>query len=372
MFTTPKQTPAEQYVLATVLTLIATVFVVLRFMARRVRRNRIELDDWLIVFALVFTYVTAVFMIVGTAKGNQGQHMDFDTHGQPILNERYIWFLKMLYAGQLSQMLAIGPTKISMLLLYRRIFRGKIFDYVTYTLIILVSVWTVAFFFANMFECVPISESWKNAPGLGGNPHCIDAIPMYLSQVYSDVILDAMILVVPIPLIWKLRLPTKQKIAVSSIFLIGILSIAASCAKMIVFNFVGHQLEGQPDVSYFLTPIVYWPLIEANLQIMAACMAMLRPLFIQMAQSQWYQSLRRSLGSRDSGYTKSYDDQRTPINDNSDLSNGYEGRLNPGLENNTREANVEHLPLGKLNPARLSDGILVEREFAMTSDKLEM
>lgn len=26
-------------------------------------------------------------------------------------------------------------------------------------------------------------------------------------------------------------------------------SIAASCAKMIIFNFVGHQLEGQPDVS---------------------------------------------------------------------------------------------------------------------------
>lgn len=106
----------------------------------------------------------------------------------------------MLYAGQLSQMLAIGPTKISMLLLYRRIFRGRAFDIITWTLIALVVGWTVAFFFSNMLECIPIHEAWRNAPGLGTNPHCVDAVPMYLAQVYSDVVIDALILVVPIPL----------------------------------------------------------------------------------------------------------------------------------------------------------------------------
>jgi len=61
-------------------------------------------------------------------------------------------------------------------------------------------VWTVAFLFANMFECVPISESWKNAPGLGTNPHCIHAVSMYMAQVYTDVIMDVLILIVPMPL----------------------------------------------------------------------------------------------------------------------------------------------------------------------------
>lgn len=106
----------------------------------------------------------------------------------------------MLYAGQLSQMLAIGPTKISMLLLYRRIFRGSAFNIVTMILIALAVGWTVAFFFSNMLECVPIHEAWRNAPGLGGNPHCVDAVPMYLTQVYSDVVIDVLIFVVPIPL----------------------------------------------------------------------------------------------------------------------------------------------------------------------------
>lgn len=139
-------------------------------------------------------------MIIGTALGNQGQHMDFTPEGAPIINERYRWFLKMLYAGQLSQTLALGPTKISVLLFYRRIFRGQIFTVVNWTLIGICTSWTVAFFFANTLECIPITDAFENAPGLGGNPNCIDALPMYLSQVYSDVAIDALVLIVPIPL----------------------------------------------------------------------------------------------------------------------------------------------------------------------------
>jgi hypothetical protein len=58
----------------------------------------------------------------------------------------------------------------------------------------------IAFSFANLLECIPIREAFVNDPGMGGNPHCIDAIPMYLSQVYSDVVLDVLILIIPIPL----------------------------------------------------------------------------------------------------------------------------------------------------------------------------
>ncbi|PHH90572.1 hypothetical protein CDD83_3259 [Cordyceps sp. RAO-2017] len=249
MFQYPEQTPAQQYALAVFLPLLATVFVVLRFYARRLQRSELLWDDWLVVFSLFFTYLTSLFMILGTALGNQGQHMDFGPDGRFLINDRYVWFLKMLYAGQLSQALAIGPTKIAVLLLYRRIFRGRAFSIITWLLIAVAAGWTVAFFFANMLECVPVEEAFKNAPGLGGNPRCINAVPMYLSQVYSDVIIDALILAVPIPLVLKLRLPTRQKFAVCGIFLLGIITIASSCAKMIIFNFVGHELAEEPDVS---------------------------------------------------------------------------------------------------------------------------
>lgn len=105
----------------------------------------------------------------------------------------------MLWAGQLSQVFSVGPVKISVILLYRRIFRGPVLNVVTWILIGLVASWVVAFFFANLLECVPIEDSFKAAPGQGGDPNCIDAIPMYFAQVYSDVALDILILLVPIP-----------------------------------------------------------------------------------------------------------------------------------------------------------------------------
>lgn len=53
MFTTPYQTPGEQYALAIVLPVLATVFTGLRFLARHLRKNSLLWDDWLIVVALV-------------------------------------------------------------------------------------------------------------------------------------------------------------------------------------------------------------------------------------------------------------------------------------------------------------------------------
>ena len=47
------ETPGKMYALATVLTLLATIAVLLRFCARKIKNARIEWDDYLIVFALV-------------------------------------------------------------------------------------------------------------------------------------------------------------------------------------------------------------------------------------------------------------------------------------------------------------------------------
>ncbi|PQE29897.1 integral membrane protein [Rutstroemia sp. NJR-2017a WRK4] len=239
----PKETPGEQYALAISLSVIATIFVGLRFYTRRVTKNALMWDDWLVLISLIGTYLTGIFIILGTALGNQGQHMKFTPEGFPITTPEYTWFLKMLYAGQLSQIVAVGPTKIAVLLFYRRIFVGRVFEIVTWTLIFLVTAWSVGYFFANMLECIPISQSWASAPGQG-NPHCIDALPMYFSQVYSDVGLDCLIIIVPIPLVWSLQLPFKQKLAVTGIFLLGIITIAASCAKAVIFNLVGHANPG--------------------------------------------------------------------------------------------------------------------------------
>ena len=48
--------------------------------------------------------------------------------------------------------------------------------------------WTIAFFLANLLQCLPISINWT---GLGGTLEaCIDTEQMYLAQAWSDVFTD--------------------------------------------------------------------------------------------------------------------------------------------------------------------------------------
>lgn len=66
-----------------------------------------------------------------------------------------------------------------------------------WTMITIIVIWTIAFFFANMLQCYPISENWTGLGGSAGT--CIDENMMYVGQAFSDAITDLIILAMPIP-----------------------------------------------------------------------------------------------------------------------------------------------------------------------------
>ena len=66
----------------------------------------------------------------------------------------------------------------------------------------LIAIWTIAFFLANLLQCLPISENWVSLSPAPGT--CIDALMMYQAEAWSDVFTDVMILSMPLP--WVCRL----------------------------------------------------------------------------------------------------------------------------------------------------------------------
>jgi hypothetical protein len=107
----------------------------------------------------------------------------------------------MNYGIDLAQLLALGPTKLSVLFLYRRIFRdssGRIFNVVSLSLAALVAMWTIAFFLTNTFQYTPISSMW--AVPSQAHPTFSQSTQMYLAQSYADVALDVVIITIPIPI----------------------------------------------------------------------------------------------------------------------------------------------------------------------------
>ncbi|KAK0515805.1 hypothetical protein JMJ35_001839 [Cladonia borealis] len=285
------ETPGKMYALAVVLTLLAIAAVLLRLYARRITKQRLEWDDYMVFPALLFTIGTAGCMFVGAAIGDLGRHTEIGPDGLPVLTHHTEVFLIIDFASQLTQTLTFGFTKIAVLLFYNRIFGGGNFGLLLYAMIGLMIGWTIAFFFANLFQCMPISENWT---GYGGTVEtCIKTVDMYLGQAYSDVISDALILSLPIPKIWTLQLPIRRKLAVNGIFFLGTLVVGAGIAKVVVFRQIAVEtLSNDLDLSYMLSPTLYWPMIESSLGIVGACLPLMRPILQKISPHDVFRSLR--------------------------------------------------------------------------------
>ncbi len=114
--------------------------------------------------------------------------------------------------------IGLGFTKSSILVFYMNIFSTKAFRIAAQIMLAIVVAWTVAFFFSNLFTCYPITplveEFYHN--------HCQKwSVSMWYASCFSDIIVDFMILCFPIPVVLRLHLPLKQRLAVLGMFLLG-------------------------------------------------------------------------------------------------------------------------------------------------------
>ena len=115
------------------------------------------------------------------------------------LGEAYIYG-QMKFAFNLLQVIILGTIKLSAICFYRRIFRGKTFDYYSLGMIVIVIVWSIAFFFSVLFECRTHFEYlWSTLLELV--THCSDEEKFFNAYAISDVVIDGLILVMPIPMV---------------------------------------------------------------------------------------------------------------------------------------------------------------------------
>lgn len=115
-----------------------------------------------------------------------------------------------------------GISKISLLLFYHRIFSITVMKRIAETGIIICISWTLAFTFITIFQCHPVQYYWEETT-FQAAPRCISPITLIEAQVVTDLVIDFLILVLPIPIIWNLKLPIKQRLSIVGIFLLGLL-----------------------------------------------------------------------------------------------------------------------------------------------------
>lgn len=140
-----------------------------------------------------------------------------------------------MFAGQFLYLFTIGLVKVSIVLFYKRIFVTNGFKKVAWGLLVLIGMWLTAFFLTTLFQSWPISRNWT---GVGEN--IMDAKVMYVALAASDLALDIIILVTPLPVIKNLGIALEKKLAIATLFGLGFLCIIASAIRLYYTNRLGY------------------------------------------------------------------------------------------------------------------------------------
>lgn len=113
----------------------------------------------------------------------------------------------------------IGLTKISILLLYLRIFITDWFQRTCRIFIAIVIAFTFGTVISSVFQCAPIAFAFdKTKKGT-----CIDLTAFWYANAAFNILSDITIILLPVPVVKKLQLPPQQKVLLCGIFAIGLL-----------------------------------------------------------------------------------------------------------------------------------------------------
>ncbi|KAI1192401.1 hypothetical protein F5X97DRAFT_340602 [Nemania serpens] len=246
--------------------------VALRFITRSVYKTRLGVDDALIIPALIFAVGICVIAIVEVRIAGVGRHLDvlYATNPQAVVN-----WAKCGYAIETIYSAAVAVPKLSIIASYLRIFTDRRLRIATWIVGGVIAANGLAGIITSLASCHPFSARWD--PALF-QTHCIDAPRFWEGTSVPNVVTDAVMLALPLPTVWRLHIDTKQKIALSAVFALGSFGLIASAVRLSV-TFRVTTLE---DGTWDSADIALWSLIEAGLYLIAACLPVLRPLYLSI------------------------------------------------------------------------------------------
>jgi len=183
---------------------------------------------------------------------------------------------KMFFTQGLLYNPVLGLVKWSIIVFLMRLEdRRKIIKWTLWGLLVFNLAHMVSVFLAVVFQCSPVHMYWNHHKTdevvdgqiVNDNYSCIDQASFSLSTAAIAVLTDVAILLVPIAMMWKLRMPLRRKLAV--IFVLSLGWVVAIVGIIRINFFVDFWYGRFPDPSWSLWHTLSG--VENNVAIMVSC-----------------------------------------------------------------------------------------------------
>ncbi|KAB8260748.1 hypothetical protein BDV32DRAFT_137912 [Aspergillus pseudonomiae] len=232
---------------------LAVISIALRFVARQIRQVTVGVDDYLIVASLVVI------------------HYGLGYNKVDLPAESSLMVAKLLYVFEIFYVINLLTIKLSILMMYRRIFTNisRLFRVGAMICGAVVTLWATAFVPAAIFQCTPVAKAWDvNIPG-----HCISLQLAFYCVALPNILTDVAILSLPVRSCWQLHRSVLYRLSLIGIFMLGIFVVGVS-----IYRFTTLFLYSPHNVPGTIGPSTIWSVIECAVGIVCACLPTITPV----------------------------------------------------------------------------------------------
>ncbi|KAF2801642.1 uncharacterized protein BDZ99DRAFT_528115 [Mytilinidion resinicola] len=251
------RTPLQQKFILTYSCTFAAAFVFLglRLYTRGCITKKFGWDDLAIVLAMVFSIAFFALCVVCMNYGF-GRHM-WDTPATAMN-----MYLKLLIGIVITYIWSPMLTKFSILILYHRVNPNKWFRICVYIIAFIITAYSLATIFIVGAGCQPTDAS---------NGNCLNQLALW--QAILNIVTDFAMMVMPLPMLYKLQMPLLQKMVLGFVFMVGSSVVFTSIVRI---TYIMH-LQNKPDITYYEATACVWSSIELNFGVICNCLTVLKP-----------------------------------------------------------------------------------------------
>ncbi|KAK0105449.1 hypothetical protein ONS95_004184 [Cadophora gregata] len=241
--------------------------IVLRFISRVIIARKVWWDDWTILACVVFMIPMTVLPIYPSSGLGLGKHF----YNVPPVN--FDMLLKLFYAVQLFYVVVQTLAKMSILLLYLRIFPSQRFRLIIKISMVFMVCHGTAFFFVVAFQCIPVRSIWDR--GIAGQ--CVNSQALIYAGAGFSIFEDFAIMLLPIFELKGLNLSRRKRIALGFMFALGSFACITSIIRIKYVTSYGNTI----DETWNYVDVVIWSSIETFTAVICACLMCIRPLIMK-------------------------------------------------------------------------------------------
>lgn len=230
----------------------------------RARQHMLGWDDWTILITTLMAVTRMAVQAVQCAHGN-GRHQEYLAKEDVQFSNMMGWYAQLLLFASVCLL------KVSILLLILRIKdsrRLRIFLYIVMGGLAITNFGCILILLA---ECSPVSAYWT-----GQTDKCwptkVRIYAIYFTISYS-VLTDLLCSILPIVVVWNVRIPFKTKLAVGGLMSMGLVATGFGVARAASLGISSR------DLTYVYAIVAIWSNLELFLGITAANLALSRSAY---------------------------------------------------------------------------------------------